>query len=184
LERFLAIAQMVEADLARLADCWERCRRDSEELPRLERVLAQDLGDAAERTFVIERFAPARFRFGIASDRVLLRLGFDASGRELNDRPPWPERLTLLLERASLSRATVELLIAAQTTHADTVRLSVNLFPVAYASAERTGFIGFAHAFARSSDALEEFGLITHTRVAAAVLTDLEKRQGVAAALA
>jgi hypothetical protein len=183
-ERFLAIAQMVEADLARLADCWALARRAGEELPWLERVLAQDLGDAAERTFVIERFAQARFRFGIASDRILLRLGFDASGREINDRPPWPEKLTPLLERASLSRATVELLVAAETTHGDAARLAVHLFPVAYASGERTGFIGFAHAFARSSDALEEFGLITHTKIAAAVLTDPESHQGVAAALA
>lgn len=176
MERQIAIVDMVEADLKRLAECWALARRGDEELPRVDLVLAQDLKEAAERTFVIERVGMSKFRFGIVSDRALLRLGFEVSGRELNDRPPWPENITGILERAVQSGATAELMIVAETTHGEETRVSVHLFPVANSAGACSGFIGFAHAFGRSSDAREEFGLITYTAIAAAVLARPEAR--------
>lgn len=184
MDRFAAIERMVEADLARLADCWSAARRKGEALPALERVLAQELGNAAERLFVIERMAPGRFRFGIASDRVHLRLGFEASGRELAERAPWPERITAILERASANRACVELVLAVQTSLGDTSRIAVHLLPVGHAREDRSGFVGFAHAYGRSSDTLDEFGTIINSQIVAAVLARPESRQVAAAALA
>jgi hypothetical protein len=176
MERSIAIAEMVEADLTRLAECWALARRRDEELPRLDSVLAQELGDAAERTFVIERVGPLKFRFGIASDRALLRLGFEVSGRELNENPPWPMNIKAILERATLARASAELMILAQTSLGEEVRVSVHLFPVADVSGKCSGFIGFVHAFGRSGETRDEFGIITHTAIAAAVLAQPEAR--------
>lgn len=175
---------MVETDLMRLADCWARARRAGENLPSLERVLAQPLGNAAERLFVVERVEAGRFRFGVASDRVHLRLGFDASGREIADRAPWPERITTILERASLKGACVELAVSAQTTLGDEARISVHLLPVDNVRGGRAGFLGFAHAYGRSSDSLDEFGHILRTKIVAAVLARPESRQIAEGALA
>ncbi|MFO1187891.1 MAG: PAS domain-containing protein [Alphaproteobacteria bacterium] len=184
MDRSAAIERMVEADLARLSDCWSDARDAGEAVPALERVLAGSLGNAAERLFVIERTARGRFRFGVASDRVHLRLGFDASGREIADRAPWPERVTTILERASHNRACVELAVSAETTLGDDAHIAVYLLPVSRVRGENAGFIGFAHAHARSSDTLDEFGLIVRTRIVAAVLARPESRQIAAGALA
>ncbi len=170
MERTTVTLEMVEADLGHLARCWALSRRGGEDLPRLDRVLAQDLGEAAERVFMIERLAPAKFRFGIVSDRGLLRLGIDASGRELTDEAPWPANVSRILERAASSCSRVELMVVADTSNGEQVQLSVHLFPVAGESGLCSGFIGFAHAFGRSSEGRDEFGLIVRTEIAAAVL--------------
>jgi len=165
---------MMEADVARLAACWARACRNDEDLPHLERVLAQDLEHAAERVFVVERKAPETFRFGVASDRLALRFGFDVSGRELNDDVPWPRGILKVLERAAGSRSHAELVIIANTSFGEKTRVSFNLFPISNGKGEACGFIGFAHEFSRSGEAREEFGLITRTTISVAVLARAE----------
>jgi hypothetical protein len=177
MERTSAVFEMVQADLARLAECWSRARSAEEDLPRLENVLGQDLGNAAERVFVVERRGRSQFRFGVASDRILLRLGFDVSGRDLTEHPPWPDNITAVLERGAITRASVELMITAETSHGEEASLAVHLFPVADAERQCSGFIGFAHAFGRSSDGRDDFGVIASTQIEAAVLSRPQSSQ-------
>lgn len=165
-----AIMRMVEVDRARFRGCWERAFRLAGGLPRLDRILAQHLGDAAERTFVLQRLSPSRFRFGVAADRFMLRLGFDASGRELGEQPPWPRHVSVLLERAAVTRSIVQLILKVQTSHGELISSAIDLYPFADDNVNCCGFAGFAHAFERSSDGQGEFGLIEEMEISSAVL--------------
>ena len=156
-----AIMRMVEVDRARFRGCWERAFRLAGGLPRLDRILAQHLGDAAERTFVLQRLSPSRF---------LLRLGFDASGRELGEQPPWPRHVSVLLERAAVTRSIVQLILKVQTSHGELISSAIDLYPFADDNVNCCGFAGFAHAFERSSDGQGEFGLIEEMEISSAVL--------------